>query len=95
MRDLITVEALNLDTLDADGAIREAEEAVAADTRADFFRKAAIGGGSLIGGGVLLSGLPALAEAKPSKKSTSRRRSTRRPWPRARSPATPSRAPRS
>ena len=30
MRDLITVEALDLNTLDADGAIREAEEAVAA-----------------------------------------------------------------
>jgi Ferritin-like domain len=67
MRDLITVEALNLDTLDTDGAIREAEDAVAADTRADFFRKAAIGGGSLVAGGVLMSGLPALAEAKPSK----------------------------
>ena len=68
MSDLITVEALALESVDVDGATRETEDAVSADTRADFFRKAAIGGGSLIGGGVLLSGLPALAEARPSKK---------------------------
>jgi hypothetical protein len=51
MPDVITVEALDEST----------------DTRADFFRKAAVGGGTLIGGGVLLSGLPALAEGRPSK----------------------------
>jgi hypothetical protein len=55
MSDRITVEAF-----DVDGALGE--------TRAEFFRKAAIGGGSLIGGGVLLSGLAAPALAKPSKK---------------------------
>lgn len=63
MSDSITVEAL-----DVDGALREAESEVAGDTRADFFRKAAIGGGSLLGGGVLLSGLAAPVLAKPSKK---------------------------
>jgi rubrerythrin len=68
MPDLITVEAFDLDSLDTDGALREAEAATAGDTRADFFRKAAIGGGSLIGGGVLLSGLAAPALARPSKK---------------------------
>jgi rubrerythrin len=69
MSDRITVEAFDLDTLDTDGALREAEAATAGDTRAAFFRKAAIGGGSLIGGGVLLSGLAAApALAKPSKK---------------------------
>jgi hypothetical protein len=64
MSDRITVEAL-----DVDGALREAEAEVAGDTRAELFRKAAIGGGSLIGGGILLNGLaaPALA-ARPSKK---------------------------
>ena len=64
MSDRITVEAL-----DVDGALAEAEAAVAGDTRAELFRKAAIGGGSLIGGGILLSGVaaPALA-ARPSKK---------------------------
>jgi hypothetical protein len=68
MSDPITVEAFGLDLFDADGALREAEAPVAGDTRAAFFRKAAIGGGSLIGGGVLLSGLAAPALAKPSKK---------------------------
>ena len=68
MSDRITVEAFDLDLLDTDGAIREAGSRVAGDTRADFFKKAAIGGGSLIGGGVLLSGLAAPAMAKPSKK---------------------------
>ncbi len=63
MSDLITVEML-----DADGAVRDAEQSVAGDTRADLFRKAAIGGGSLLAGSVLLGGLPALAEARPSKK---------------------------
>ncbi len=59
MSDLITVEALDLDSLDADGA---------GDTRGAFFRKAAVGGGALIGSGVLLSGMPALAQARPSKR---------------------------
>ena len=68
MSDVITVEALDIEELDVDGAIREAEDAVEGDSRADFLRKAAVGGGALLGGGVLLSGLPALAEAKPSKK---------------------------
>ncbi len=68
MSDLITVEALDISAFDADGALAETEEAVAGDTRAAFFRKAAVGGGAMIGSGVLLSGLPALAEARPSKK---------------------------
>ena len=68
MSNKITVEALDLGALDVDGAVREAEDSVSRDTRSEFFRKAALGGGALIGGGVLLSGLPALAEAKPSKR---------------------------
>ena len=68
MSSKITVEALDLGALDVDGALGEAEDSVARDTRSEFFRKAALGGGALIGGGVLLSGLPALAEAKPSKR---------------------------
>lgn len=63
MPDLITVEMV-----DAEGALREAQEGVVGDTRAGLFRKAALGGGSLLAGGVLLGGLPALAEARPSKK---------------------------
>ncbi len=63
MSDLISLELV-----DADGAIREAEDQATGDTRADFFRKAAVGGGVLLGGSVLMSGFPALAAAKPSKK---------------------------
>jgi len=64
MSDLITLESV-----DVDGAIREAEADVANDTRAGFFRKAALGGGAMIGGGVLLSGFPSIATAaKPSRK---------------------------
>jgi hypothetical protein len=44
------------------------EAAESGATRADFFRKGALGGASLIGGGVLLSGLAAPALGKPSKK---------------------------
>lgn len=64
MSDLITLEAV-----DTDGAIREAEEAVAGDTRADLFRKAALTGGAVVGGGLLLGGFPDFALAgRPSKK---------------------------
>ena len=58
----------DLATVDADGAVREAEEAVAGDTRAAFFRKAAIGGGTVLGGSAILGMLPELAIGKPSKK---------------------------
>ncbi len=54
MTDHITVEMV-----DTDGA---------GETRADMFRKAAVGGGTLLAGGVLLGGLPELAEARKSKK---------------------------
>jgi rubrerythrin len=54
MTDHITVEMIDTN---ADG-----------DTRADMFRKAAVGGGTLLAGGVLLGGLPELAEARKSKK---------------------------
>ena len=69
MSENITVEALDLKALDVDGALQEAEASVAGDTRAAFFRKSALAGGTLIGGGVLLSGLaaPAMA-AKPSRR---------------------------
>jgi len=62
MTDLITLE-----TVDADGAIQEAYDEAGGDTRSDFFRKAAVGGGTLIGGGVLLSGFPAMAGAATRK----------------------------
>lgn len=58
----------NIETLDVDGAIREAEDRVAGDTRASFFRKAAVGGGGLLTSGAIMGMLPELAAAKPSKK---------------------------
>jgi hypothetical protein len=59
---------LDLNDVDVDGAVREAEEAVATDTRATFFRKAAITGGT-IGSAAFFGGmLPGIAEAAPSKK---------------------------
>jgi hypothetical protein len=63
MSDLITLEVV-----DVDGAIREAA-ADAGDTRMDFFKKAAVGGGSLIAGGVLMGGLPSIAAASSRSKA--------------------------
>jgi hypothetical protein len=60
--------AFDLNTVDVDGAIREAEAAVAGDTRAAFFRKAAVGGGAVLTSGAIMGMLPDLAAAKPSKK---------------------------
>jgi rubrerythrin len=68
MPEEINLEAFDLEELDVDGAILEAEDTVAGDNRADFFRKAAIGGGALVGGGALMGALPELAAAKPSAK---------------------------
>jgi len=59
---------LPIESVDTDGALREAEEAVAGDTRAAFFRKAAIGGTAVLGSGAFLGMLPELASAKPSRK---------------------------
>ena len=56
----------NIETLDVDGAIREAEEKVAGDTRASFFRKAAVGGGAVLSSGAILGMLPNLAQGAPS-----------------------------
>jgi hypothetical protein len=58
----------DLSTVDADGAIREHEDAVAGDTRSAFFRKAAIGGGAVLTSGAIMGMLPELAAARPSKK---------------------------
>jgi Ferritin-like domain len=57
---------INLEAVDSNGAIREAAEAVAGDTRLGFLRKAGIAGGAAIGGGAILGGLlaPAAASAK-------------------------------
>lgn len=60
--------SFDLETVDVDGAIREADDATAGDTRAAFFRKAAVGGGAILTSGAIMGMLPELAAAAPSKK---------------------------
>ncbi len=48
---------INLEAVDTDGAIREAAEAVAGDTRLCFLRKGAMAGGAALSGGAILSAL--------------------------------------
>lgn len=62
-------DVLKIEALDADGALREAHEELGGDTRSDFFKKAAIGGGAALGSGVLLAGLPELALAQGKSKA--------------------------
>ncbi len=52
-----------LEELDRDGAIREAAEAVASDSRGDFLRRAVIAGGAFAGAGALIGTLPSIAAA--------------------------------
>jgi hypothetical protein len=54
---------INLQEVDTDGAIREAAEAVASDTRLDFLRKAGIAGGTVLSGGAILGALAPAALA--------------------------------
>ncbi len=58
-------QILNLEAIDTDGAVREAAEAVAGDTRLGFLRKAGVAGGAAVGGGAILGSLltPAFASA--------------------------------
>ena len=61
---------ITLEVIDAEGALQEAADNVGptgAGTRADFFKKAAVGGGALMLGGVGLGGLPSLALGAPLK----------------------------
>ena len=46
--------SIPIDELDRDGALWEAEDEVAGDSRADFLKKAMAAGGGLAGGGALL-----------------------------------------
>jgi hypothetical protein len=55
---------INLDEVDADGAIREAADEVSGDTRLSFLRKSAVAGGAALSGGAILSALvPGIAIA--------------------------------
>jgi hypothetical protein len=65
---------LTLEMVDRDGAIAEAAEAVAGDSRADFLRKAGlVAGGGLLASGILggLAGRAAVATAAPARQSRS------------------------
>jgi hypothetical protein len=53
---------ISLETLDQDGAVREAAEAAGA-TRADFLKRGGMAGAGFIAGGVLFSGLVSPAQA--------------------------------
>ena len=56
--------SLNLESVDVDGAVREAAEAAVGDTRLAFLRKGALAGGAALSGGAILSGLvPGVASA--------------------------------
>jgi hypothetical protein len=48
---------LNLEAVDTDGAIREAADHVAGDTRMSFLRKGALAGGAALSGGAILGAL--------------------------------------
>src|ERR1700682_2674943 len=54
---------INLDEVDADGAVREAAEEVSGDTRLSFLKKAGIAGGAAMSGGAVLSALAPTAFA--------------------------------
>ena len=54
----------HLEQLDQDGAIAEALDGVAGDTRAEFLRKAVVTGGGLVGGGAALAAFAAPAGAQ-------------------------------
>jgi hypothetical protein len=48
---------INLDEVDVDGAVREAANEVAGDTRLGFLKKAGLAGGAVMGGGAVMSAL--------------------------------------
>jgi hypothetical protein len=59
-------EPLTLDLLDKDGAIREALDEGTQGTRAQFFKRSIVGGGTFLAGGLLIGGLPKIALGAPS-----------------------------
>ena len=74
--------SLNLEVVDADGAIRDAAEAAGLD-RSDFLKKSVLAGGGLLAGSAMFTGLLSSAEAaisttrKSAKPTTSRSSTTR------------------
>jgi hypothetical protein len=67
----VTVYRINLEQIDRDGAIREAAEEVAGDTRLGFLKKAGMTGGAVLSGGAILGAIvpgSALAAGTPPSK---------------------------
>ena len=62
-------ERLTLADFDQDGALQETAEAALGESRADFLRKAVIGGGALLGGGAFLGGMPEIASGQSPPRS--------------------------
>src|ERR1700730_10216215 len=58
---------INIDEVDADGAVREAAQEVSGDTRLSFLKKAGVAGGAVMGGGAVLSALAPNAMAAGGK----------------------------
>ena len=58
---------INIDEVDADGAVREAAQEVSGDTRLSFLKKAGVAGGAVMGGGAVLSALAPSALAAGGK----------------------------
>ncbi len=58
----------DLETVDVDGAVRETAAVVDGDTRSAFFKKAAVAGGGVLSAGAITGMLPAVADARPSKR---------------------------
>lgn len=58
---------INLDEVDVDGAVREAADEVAGDTRLSFLKKAGLAGGAVMGGGAVISALAPSAFAASQK----------------------------
>ena len=54
-------DVISVELLDSRTAVREALDESAAPTRAEFFKKAIVGGGTFAAGGLLITGLPAIA----------------------------------
>ena len=59
-------EPVTLDLLDEEGAVREALDEGKQSTRAQFFRRSIVGGGTFLAGGLLIGGLPKIALGAPS-----------------------------
>jgi len=57
---------VNVELVDESAALHAGRDGTGGATRAELFKKAALGGGAFLGGGLLISGLPGVARAQGS-----------------------------